>query len=110
MNSHRMLNPEFKKRWSNFSLFEQLAHVGSDVDRALYWQGKGDTKTALNSLDIALELLDITISDSRWKSGLKELVRTREVLTDYFYGTNEFNTSDEFLKNYFLQFGLAARR
>ncbi len=97
-------------RWSTYTLVEQLAHIGSEVDRALYWSAKNDSASAQRAIDRALELIDLTISDSRWAGRRKELLRTREVLADRFYGENEYQTTDEFLKKYFLAFGFAAAR
>lgn len=97
-------------RWFTFSLIEQLAHIGSEVNRALSWIDKHDPVTARNAIDRALELLDLTIADSRWRFRLKELLRLRELLCDRFYGSNDYKTSGEFLKKYFLAYAIMARR
>ena len=64
----------------------------------------------LAAVDRALELMDLTIEDPRWRKRLKEILRAREVICDRFYGTNEYRTTDELLQKYFLQFALAARK
>lgn len=100
-------------RWHGFSIFEQMGQVGSEVDRALHWKNKGDEVGAKRALERALELLDFTIADPRWravKGRLKELTRAREVLCDFFYGENEYGSSGQFLKDYFLYFAIAARK
>lgn len=97
-------------RWHNFSLMEQLAHIGSEVDRAIYWRQKNDIESSRNAADRALELLDLTLADERWRHRLKELARAREVLCDYFYGENMYNSFDVSLKKYFLSFGIAANK
>lgn len=96
-------------RWFTFSLKEQLAHIGSEVDRTIYWTNKHDTNAARNAIDRALELLDLTISDPRWRFRLKEILRLRELLCDKFYGSNEYKTPDSFLKDYFLAYAMAIR-
>ncbi|RKX93222.1 MAG: hypothetical protein DRP84_08765, partial [Spirochaetes bacterium] len=60
----------------------------------------------------ALELVDFTISDSRNKKGgrLKELCRLREVLADYFFGNNQYNSSEDSWHKYFFAFTWAVRR
>lgn len=98
-------------RWFTLSLAEQLGNVGSEVERVLHRSQKGDSEYATKAADRALELIDLTSADPRWRgSRLKELRRLREVLVDRFYGNREYGGSDESLKNYFLYFALAARK
>lgn len=97
-------------RWFTFSLIEQLAHTGSEVSRAVSWSKKSNREHMLQAIDRALELLDLTIADRRWRWRLKELTRLREVLCDRFYGDNEYNTSDDFLQKYFMVYAMALRR
>jgi hypothetical protein len=94
--------------WEKLTLAEQLGNIGSEVSRALQWRGKDNT-ISQNSFDRALELLDFTIRDSRWRGRLKELVRVREFLCDAFYGGKEYGGTLESFDHYFLQFALAAR-
>lgn len=58
----------------------------------------------------ALELLDLTIRDPRWRHRLKELTRAREFLCDAWLGGKEYHSDLEGLNRYFLDFALAARR
>lgn len=90
------------------SLAEQLGNVGSEINRALRWQNKDD-ESFKNAIGRALELLDLTIVDSRWRTRLKELVRARELIGDSIFGGGEYNTSLEDLNRYFFYFALAAR-
>ena len=96
-------------RWFELSLCEQLGNVGSEVGRAAKWQKKGDLVQKNNALDRAFDLLDLTISDARWKHRLKEICRAREVLADTFYGNREYHDTPAALEKYFYQYALAAR-
>lgn len=97
------------ERWSKFTLFEQLANVGCDIERAIQWRKKGDLDYSKRAFDRALELLDLTIADPKNRQGsLKELLRTREALIDFFLYDNEYKTSDEIWQSYFLDFNFAA--
>jgi hypothetical protein len=98
-----------QERWNSFSLLFQLSNVGADVSRAIRGNQQGDPESARLSLDRALELLDLTIQDPKYKGrgAFKELVRTREALKDYFLGDNQYHTTDEIWHNYFLQFNFA---
>lgn len=76
--------------WRSLSLVEQLANIGSEVERAL-------------------ELIDLTIADPRHRGRLKEITRLREVLLDYFMGENLYQSNEDFWRKYFYAFGYAAR-
>lgn len=91
------------------SFFEQMAHVGSEVERTIIWKNK-NTDYSRKAFFRSLELLDLTISDSKNKPRLKELVRLREVLVDYFVFNNQYSSSDKLWQNYFYPFNWAARR
>ena len=95
-------------KWGELSLAEQLGNIGSETTRALNWRGK-DEKLYNNALNRALELLDLTISDPRWRKRLKEIVRVREFLGAVIFNDNEFKTSLKDLDRYFFSFAMAVR-
>jgi hypothetical protein len=86
---------------------EQLANVGSEVERALSWTTKGNPEYSQRALERALELLALTIADPRHKGRRKELARIREVLLDYFLGKNEFGSSPQSWHSYFHPYAVA---
>ena len=94
------------EKWQKFSLNQQLANIGSEVSRAISLREKGDKENMEKSVFRALELIDLTISDKRWRGRLSEIFRLREVICDIFFGENTYKTKPEFLKNYFLFFAL----
>jgi len=95
-------------RWQTLSLVEQLANVGSDVARAHRWEGK-DPALCEKAFVRALELLDLTIQDPRWKGRRKELARVRELLCDAMLGGTLYKTDLASLDRYFFHFAVAAR-
>jgi hypothetical protein len=95
-------------RWGQFSLVEQLAHVGSEVGRMLRWRGR-DERLMIGAFERALELLDLTLADPRWRERLREIARARELLCDAAAGGREYGTTLEDLDRYFLAFAVAAR-
>lgn len=97
-------------RWEEFRLIEQMAHVGSEVERALNWKVKNNLGRSAKAFDRALELLDMTLDCPRNRPRLKEIARAREVCVDFFRGENEFVSSADSLRKYFLQFACAARK
>lgn len=97
-------------RWFSMSLAEQLGNVGSEVGRAITAQKSGEKQREENAKERAIELFDLTVSDIRWSARLKELVRGREVLVDWFYGNNIYGSSPQNLEKYFYYFAYAARK
>ncbi|MCX6721106.1 MAG: hypothetical protein NT026_00670 [Candidatus Staskawiczbacteria bacterium] len=94
------------ERWQKLSLSQQLANIGSEVSRTLSLKQKGDKENMEKSFFRAIELIDLTIADKRWKNRVLEIFKLREVVCDLFFGKNVFHTNPEFLKNYFLFFAL----
>ena len=101
---------DFLKRWFLLSSVEQMANIGAEVGRALNWKKKGEEKLSQNALFRALDLIDASVCDKKNKKRLKEFLRTREVLVDYFVGENIYQTSESQLEKYFYYFNFASRR
>jgi hypothetical protein len=96
-------------RWFQFSLVEQMANTGSEVERALSWKERGNADYSTRAVERALELLDLTIADAANRGRLRELTRVREVLVDYFFADNQYSSSAARWRTYFGAFAFAAR-
>lgn len=96
------------KRWHEYSIFEQMANIGSEVERAAKWRERNPEYCRLAYLR-ALELLSYTIEDKKNSMRLKELTRLYELLGDYFLGDNLYHSSDSLWTKYFMPFTIAAR-
>ena len=94
--------------WSKHDIFYQMANVGSEVFRTISWRNR-NKEYSQKAFERGLELLDLTIADKKNTNRLKELLRTRETLIDYFLFDNIYNSSDKILEKYFLAFNLVAR-
>lgn len=90
-------------RWCEFTFFEQMANIGSEVERAILWRDK-NKEYSLKAIERALELIEFTIKDPKNKKKLREILRLKEVLIDYFYFDNKFKSSDELWRKYFYHF------
>lgn len=97
-------------RWKELSFLEQMANVGSEVERALNWRAKNNLDYAQKASERALELLDLTLDASKDLPRLTEVARTREALVDYFFGENQYGSNEKVWKNYFAQFTFASRK
>ncbi|MFH1825783.1 MAG: hypothetical protein ABH823_00640 [bacterium] len=95
-------------RWQKLSLVEQLANIGSEIERTIKWRlSQLDySKLAFNR---ALELLDLSIADRKNQRRLKELLRLRETLADYFVFKNQYSSDDASWRKYFFAYNYAAR-
>jgi len=91
-------------RWAQMPLARQMANIGSEVSRALNWRKKGKPDLSQKALYRALELIDLTSAGTRQYSRLKEVLRVREALVDFFYGENTFASSEISWRKYFDQF------
>lgn len=91
--------------WSQMSLVEQLANVGSEVSRALIWKEKKHQQYQDLSFWRAIELLDFTIEcHVHSPSTLRELTRLKEVLGDFFVGENHYSSTPDLWRRYFYSF------
>lgn len=95
-------------KWFSMTLAEQMGNIGSEIHRLALSENR-DQKRFDSAMDRALELIDLTLSDPRWKKGYKEIARVREILCDIFFGENQYDTSLEALDDYFFWFGIEAR-
>ncbi len=97
-------------RWKQMTLLEQMANIGSEVDRALHWKLKNNTSYSEKAAERALELVDLSLECTQEFPRLKELARVRETLVDYFFGTNQYQSSENMWRKYFLCFAVAFRK
>ncbi len=95
-------------KWFTMTLSQQMGNTGSEIHRLVLSQNRDQPRFDA-ALDRALELIDLTLADPRWKKRYKEIARVREVLCDIIFGENQYDTSLKDLDNYFFQFALAAR-
>lgn len=98
-------------RWRSLTLIEQLANVGSEVDRAIkaHEAGRADRRDA--AVNRGLELFDLTAADDRWRGPKRrEVLRAREEFCALFWGDYDSPGGAASLSRYFLYFAVAARR
>jgi hypothetical protein len=103
---HKTLTQE---QWNILPTVEQLGNIGSEVSRAIIWRSK-NSEYMKRAVYRALELLDLSVGDNKNVSSLKEILRVRECLADYFLGDNMYAFTDDWWQKYFLDYAGAARR
>lgn len=97
-------------RWKQLSFLEQMAHIGSEVERALNWQAKNNPAYCQKASNRALELTDLALEHAATFPRRKELARLRESLVDYFFCDDEFKSTGASWRKYFYHFAYAARK
>jgi hypothetical protein len=95
-------------KWFGYTLCQQMGNIGSEVGRAARWQDK-DLKLFEGAVFRAIELLDLTLTDPRWKKRFREIARARETVCDAFTGGKEYNSKFSELEQYFYHYAYAAR-
>lgn len=96
-------------RWNKFSTIEQMANVGSEVERSINWRKKRNEKYANLAFERALELFDLTINDPKNLKRLKEILRARELFADFFVGDNIYHSTNKSWQKYFYYYNYASR-
>lgn len=81
------------QRWVTFSRSQQLLFIGTEFVRGSVWQHTDREKFHL-ALERALELVDLTLSDQKWKLYTRVLLGLREEISKFYIGQR-----DDDLKN-----------
>jgi hypothetical protein len=105
--------------WKNLSFPEQMANIGSEVERAIKWKEKNNQKFSQKAFFRALELFDLTLqniptsniqSNNNSLPKITEISRSKETFADFFIGENIYNSTKENWQKYFKQFNYLARK
>ncbi|MFH1542700.1 MAG: hypothetical protein ABIE84_06385 [bacterium] len=96
-------------RWNKLTFLEQMANIGSEVERAIKWRQKNNNEYCRLAVERALELLSLTLADKKNELRLKELCRVQESLVDFFIYNNVYQSSAELWHKYFFAFNYAAK-
>jgi len=111
MSAPTPIHARSAQRWQTLTLMEQLAHVGSEVERAIRAHDMNNRARFDGALTRALELFDLTAADDRWRGPKRrEILRAREEFCRLFFDEDVPTDSARGLARYFLAFAMAARR
>ncbi len=73
------------KKWSSLTKDKQILNIGSELMRARNWLARNNENYKIDCLNRAYELIELTANDKKWhQAGLKELMRFREIMGDYY--------------------------
>lgn len=71
-------------KWRSIPKSTQILNIASEFSRAKNWLKKKDDQEVKNCLNRALELMDLSVEDKKWRASLKELLRFRELLAEFY--------------------------
>jgi hypothetical protein len=91
-------------KWQEMSFTAQMANIGSEVVRAIKWKNKNNPAYFQPAFERMLELIDLTVADSKNRHRLKEVLRAREMLVDYLIYDNVYHSTDQQWEKYFYYF------
>ncbi len=77
-----------KEKWESYPISQQVLMIANELNRAINCLKGNHPNDAEKCYERAMELTDLTVEDSRWRRGLKELLRFREVLSELFISKN----------------------
>jgi hypothetical protein len=86
---------------------EQMANIGSEVERTIKWKDK-NKEYSQSSFERALELFELTVNDKKNIHRLKEILRAQELFMDFMFD-NQYNSTAENWQKYFYAFNYAVR-
>lgn len=96
--------------WQELSIYEQMANVGSEVQRLFTWQERGKPEMATRAAERAVDLVEKTMADQKNQRYRKELQKLKQLIVEFSGQSGEApNTRPATLKKYFLSYGLAVR-
>lgn len=94
-------------QWQTLTFLEQMANIGSEVERTINWKNKNNIEYSVMAANRALELIDLSLNCAASLPKLKELARLRELFVDSFYESNSFQSTQSMWQNYFQSFAVA---
>lgn len=97
-------------RWQELSFAEQIGNIGSELSRAKSWSVKGNNEYKIKSLERALELIDLTLSNREERTKIKELTCLHQVVSSLLEKSDNSITIFKSLESFYLPFALLARQ
>jgi hypothetical protein len=87
-----------KERYAVFETHVQVLNMVSDLQKAKHWQNV-QKKTMEKHLYGAMTLLDYMITDPKWLSKCRELLRLREVIGSLLFMPEPYGTLEQTIQS-----------
>ncbi len=93
------------------SIHFQLGTIGTEIGRAVSWRTNPSFGNPDECIARATSYINIILSSNETRpSTRRELARLKEVLNDWYYGDNFYQTRELDWDNYFLPFSIVANK
>ena len=79
------------ERWQRLSPYEQLRNIAAEIERARVSEENRDSELFRGSLERALELIDLSLQDARWRSDSLQLLTLRDEIAKSYLGEKSGN-------------------
>ena len=99
-----------EEKWQQMTLMQQLGNLLAEISRAANLEKANKHDDRNNSLERALELIDLTLTDSRNFERSRELGILRETIADNYVESNYYQISLNDIQNYLLPFAILSRK
>lgn len=76
------------ERWKTFSIRDQMGHIASEILRADLIREK-DKNIYLQMIERAINLVDLTLNDEKWRGNFLQLFILRDELAKTYLGENK---------------------
>lgn len=96
-------------RWKKQSFLEQMANIGSEVERTISWEKKGNLVYKRNAFIRSLELFDMTLDANLTCPERREVARARELWVDFIQYNNQYKSGSDQWRRYFMQLLVACK-
>lgn len=73
------------EKWLKLTKKQQLGAISAEIMRAKVWQGK-DRNNFLSAVERAINMIDATLEDKRWKNYLTSLFWFRNKMAEFYAG------------------------
>ncbi len=78
------------EKWIKFTKKQQIGAIGAEIMRAKAWQEK-DKEKFLSAIERALNMIDASLEDKRWKNYLSSLFWLRNKMAEFYAGIAKEN-------------------
>ena len=73
-----------REYWKNLTKREQLLAIAAEFTRAKVWQDNKDKEKFIMALERALEMIDLSLEDTKWRDSLLALLRLRDEVAGFY--------------------------
>lgn len=82
-----------RERWGKLSPHDQLRNIAAELERARVSEIQGDANLFRGALERALELIDLSLGDPRWRHDALQIFALRDEVAKRYAGESREDMS-----------------